>query len=158
MDEWIDIEEASRRMRRTSRQVRRYVERGRVQSRKRGVRVEYLASDIEAIAAELPQDSRPRVESQVMARGEMLTIVDKLQQQLAEAAAREGYLRAQLDQRPALTDTQLMRDELAQVRAERDVLQSRIADLRTGGQRAWIISLLMFVLLAVVIVLFLVLR
>ena len=158
MDEWIDIEEASRRMQRTGRQVRRYVERGRVQSRKRGVRVEYLASDIEAIAAELPQDHRPRVESQVMTRGEMLTIVEKLQQQVADAAAREGYLRAQLDQRPALNDTQLVRDELAQVRAERDALQTQIADLRTGGQRAWVISLLMIVLLAVVIVLFLVLR
>lgn len=158
MDEWIDIEEASRRMQRTGRQVRRYVERGRVQSRKRGVRVEYLASDIEAIAAELPQDQRPRVESQVMTRGEMLTIVEKLQQQVTDAAAREGYLRAQLDQRPALNDTQLVRDELTQIRAERDALQSQLVDLRTGSQRAWVISLLMIILLAVVIALFLFLR
>jgi len=158
MDEWIDIEEASRIMGRTSRQVRRYVERGRIQNRKRGVRVEYLASDVEAIAAELPQDSRPRVESQVMTRGDMLTIVERLQQQLAEAGAREGYLRAQLDQRPALTDTQLVRDELSQIRAERDALQQQIADLRTGGKRAWVVSLVALTLLAIVIILFLTLR
>ncbi|KAB8139645.1 hypothetical protein F8S13_27310 [Chloroflexia bacterium SDU3-3] len=159
MDEWIDISEASRRIKRTDRQVRRYVEKGRIRSRRRGAYVEYHAGDVDTLAAELPQDERPRAEpQQLMTRGEMLGLVERLQQQLAEAAAREGYLRAQLEQRPELPDTQAVKDDLVQARAERDALQHQIDALQQGSRRAWILALAALAILAIVVILVLVLH
>jgi hypothetical protein len=81
MDEWIDIAEAKRRIGRTDRQVRCYVEQGKIRSRRRGAYVEYNTTDVDNIATSLPQDKRPKAEpQQVMTRGEMLTIVERQQQ------------------------------------------------------------------------------
>ena len=155
--EWIILEEAQRRLKRGMRQVKRYVEEGRLRTRKRGVRIEYFAPDVDVLAATLitPTYSDEAPKTQIMPRGEMLMLIEKLQQQLAEAAAREGYLRGQLDQRPALEEKQNLMVDLTAVRVERDALRSQISDVRGTNKRIWLyftISLIVVLLLVGVII------
>src|SRR5690349_21660239 len=105
-DEWMPAAQAAAYLGKTDRQLRRYKAAGRVRSRVRAGRVEYHRADLEKIKAEIPEDTRPHVPAQdIVPAGELLTLIREQQEQLQQAAAQLGYLRAQLEARPALEDT-----------------------------------------------------
>ncbi len=140
-DEWINATEAQAYIGRTDRQLRRYAQQGRVRTRKRGGRVEYARADLDLVRESMPDDPEPRGGQQIVPAGELLGYVRELQEQLQQSAAREGYLRAQLEQRLALTDERALRDELAQERQHRKAIEAEKsaaqAELRraNGGRR-----------------------
>ncbi len=140
-DEWINATEAQAYVGRTDRQLRRYAQQGRVRTRKRGGRVEYARADLDLVRESMPDDPEPRGNQQIVPAGELLGYVRELQEQLQQSAAREGYLRAQLEQRLALPDERTLRDELAQERQYRKQIEAEsaaaLAELRRtqGGRR-----------------------
>ena len=123
-DEWMPAAQAAAYLGKTDRQLRRYKAAGRVRSRVRAGRVEYHRGDLDKLQAELPEDTRPRAveQQQIVPAGELLQLIREQQEQLQQAAAQLGYLRAQLEQRPALEDTQRLQGEL-------DTAKRRIAEL-----------------------------
>lgn len=133
-DEWINATEAQAYIGRTDRQLRRYAQQGRVRTRKRGGRVEYARADLDLVRESMPDDPEPRGNQQIVPAGELLGYVRELQEQLQQSAAREGYLRAQLEQRLALPDERTLRDELAQERHHRATLEAEIRRA-AGGRR-----------------------
>lgn len=127
--EWINAQAATEMLGRTDRQLRRYANSGRVRTRLQGQRVQYHRGDIEQLASELGEDTRPRVpEQQIIPASDLLTYIREIQQALNEAAAREGYLRAQLEQRLALSDERMLRDQLAEQQARADNLQKELEE------------------------------
>jgi len=142
--EWLTSREAQAYLGRTDRQLRRYAKAGRVRTQVQAGRVHYYRPDLDQLAASLPPDERPQAEPpvQIVPAGDLMNMVQDLQAQLQQAAAREGYLRAQLDQRPRLEDQAALQAELAQVKAERDTLQAQLAALQGGRQRDATLALL----------------
>ena len=124
-DEWMPAAQAAEYLGKTDRQLRRYKSAGRVRSRVRSGRVEYHRGDLDKLRTELPEDTRPRATEstqQIIPAGELLQFIREQQDQLQQAAARIGYLQAQLESRPALEDLKAQQQEL-------EAAHQRIADL-----------------------------
>ena len=157
-EEWMGAAAAQDYVGRTDRQLRRWAEAGRVRTRKRGGRVEYLKADLDAIRETLEPDPEPRNRQQIVPAGELMGYVRELQDQLQQSAAREGYLRAQLEQRLALTDERTLRDELAAERERRKAIEAERAAIEARLHQAqrsrigWIVAeVLLVVLLGAII-------
>ena len=153
-EEWMGAAAAQDYVGRTDRQLRRWAEAGRVRTRKRGGRVEYAKADLDAIRETLEPDPEPRRQQQIVPAGELMGYVRELQEQLQQSAAREGYLRAQLEQRLALTDERTLRDELAAERerrkaieAERAAVEAQLQQAQRGGRAGWIVAAVVLALL-----------
>ena len=70
-EDWISSQEAKALLKRRDRQLRRYVQIGRLRSRPREGRVEYLREDVERLAQELPSEPQePAPQLQLMPPGE----------------------------------------------------------------------------------------
>jgi hypothetical protein len=153
-EEWMNSQAARIHLHRTDRQLRRYVEIGQLRSRRRGRHVEYLRQDIERLAQELPSEAQePAADLQLIPPSDLLEYISRLQEQLEQYAAREGYLRAQLEARPQLEDTQALRSELAQTSAERDALQRQIGGLQVRYRRSRLFIVALVVILVGVLAL-----
>lgn len=127
-DEWIPAAQAAALLGKTDRQVRRYKASGRVRSRVRSGRVEYHRGDLEQLRAELPSDDRPRAAAQeLITPGQAFDLIREQQAQIAQLSAQLGYQRAQLDQRPALEDTQALQAELEAAKKRIAELEAQIA-------------------------------
>jgi hypothetical protein len=158
-DHYLSSREAQQTLGRTDRQLRRYAESGRVRTRVQGGRVQYHAGDVDRLRQELRPDDRPHVpDQQIIPAGEMLDLVRSLQQQIAESAAREGYLRAQLDTRPRLEDQQAIQAQLADERANRQLAERQLQDAQARldrserrGQLATIAAVVFLTLLIVAV-------
>lgn len=141
VDEWMPAAQASTYLGKTDRQLRRYREAGRVRSRVRAGRVEYAKVDLDAVRAELPEDTRPRAPASqdVITAGQALDLVREQQAQIAQLSAQIGYQRAQLEARPALEDTQRVQAELTAAQAELAAAQRRIVELeaQVAQRRRW---------------------
>ena len=153
-EEWMGAAAAQDYVSRTDRQLRRWAEAGRVRTRKRGGGVEYAKADLDAIRETLEPDPEPRNRQQIVPAGELMGYVKDLQEQLQQSAAREGYLRAQLEQRLALTDERTLRDELAAERerrkaieAERATIEAQLQQAQRGGRAGWALAAVVLVLL-----------
>ena len=157
-DEWVSAPEAQAYVNRTDRQMRRYAQQGRVRTRKRGGRVEYARADLENIRDAMGDDTAPRGNQQIVPAGELMGYVRELQEQLQQSAAREGYLRAQLEQRLALPDERLLRDELATEREHRKTLEAELRQLRSGQRIRWGIIAILAVLLVIAIAYVIIIR
>ena len=157
-DEWYGAQQAQDYVGRTDRQLRRWASAGRVRTRKRGGRVEYSRADLDAIRETLEEDTAPRSTQQIVPAGELLGIVRELQEQLQQSAAREGYLRAQLDQRLALPDERALRDELAAERQRRTAIEAQLNQVQRGSRFGWIVALLVLLVLIAAIVWYLAIR
>lgn len=157
-NEWLGAAQAQDYLGRTDRQLRRYAERGRVRTRKRGGRVEYNRADLDTIKETIEDDPAPRSNQQIVPAGELLGIVRELQDALQQSAAREGYLRAQLEQRLALPDERMLRDELAAERAHRTQLEQALKQVQGRSNYGWIVAALVLVLLIAAIIYFLFIR
>ena len=164
-EEWMGAAAAQDYVSRTDRQLRRWAEAGRVRTRKRGGRVEYAKADLDAIRETLEPDPEPRSRQQIVPAGELMGYVRELQEQLQQSAAREGYLRAQLEQRLALTDERALRDELTAERerrqaieAERAAVEAQLQQARRGGRVWQVVAVAVAVLLVLSIVWFLLIR
>lgn len=157
-DEWYGAQQAQDYVGRTDRQLRRWASAGRVRTRKRGGRVEYSRADLDAIRETLEEDTAPRSQQQIVPAGELLGIVRELQEQLQQSAAREGYLRAQLDQRLALPDERALRDELAAERAYRQSIEAQLNHMTRRSRAAWTVVAVVLLVLIAAIVWYLVIR
>lgn len=157
-DEWMSAQQAQDYVGRTDRQLRRWSSGGRVRTRKRGGRVEYSRADLDAIRETLEEDTAPRSTQQIVPAGELLGIVRELQEQLQQSAAREGYLRAQLDQRLALPDERALRDELATERQRRTAIEAQLNQVQRGSRFGWIVAALVLLVLIAAIVWFFFIR
>ena len=146
-DEWFNAAEAQAYVNRTDRQLRRYAQQGRVRTRKRGGRVEYARADLDELRDALPDDPEPRGGQQIVPAGELLSYVERLQAELQQSAAREGYLRAQLEQRLALPDERALRDDLAAERQRRAAIEAELQQMRGGRRVAWLVAIVLAVLL-----------
>lgn len=138
-DQWMPTAQAADYLGKTDRQLRRYKTAGRVRSRVRSGRVEYHRADLEKLRAELPEDARaraPEPSQQIIPAGELLQLIREQQEQLQQAAARIGYLQAQLEQRPALEDTQALQQELEASRRRIAELEAQ-ANKRRGFRWPW---------------------
>lgn len=157
-DEWLNAAESQAYVNRTDRQLRRYAQQGRVRTRKRGGRVEYARADLDQLRDALPDDPEPRGGQQIVPAGELLSYVERLQAELQQSAAREGYLRAQLEQRLALPDERALRDDLAAERQRRAAIEAELQQMRGGRRVAWLIAIVLAVLLIGAIVYLLLIR
>lgn len=146
-DEWLNAAESQAYVNRTDRQLRRYAQQGRVRTRKRGGRVEYARADLDTLREGFPDDPEPRGGQQIVPAGELLSYVERLQAELQQSAAREGYLRAQLEQRLALPDERALRDDLAAERQRRAAIEAELQQMRGGRRVAWLIAIVLAVLL-----------
>lgn len=157
-DEWFNAAEAQAYVNRTDRQLRRYAQQGRVRTRKRGGRVEYARADLDQLRDTLPDDPEPRGGQQIVPAGELLSYVERLQAELQQSAAREGYLRAQLEQRLALPDERALRDDLAAERQRRAAIEAELQQMRGGRRVAWLVAIVLAVLLIGAIVYLILIR
>ena len=157
-DEWFNAAEAQAYVNRTDRQLRRYAQQGRVRTRKRGGRVEYARADLDELRDALPDDPEPRGGQQIVPAGELLSYVERLQAELQQSAAREGYLRAQLEQRLALPDERALRDDLAAERQRRAAIEAELQQMRGGRRVAWLVAIVLAVLLIGAIVYLILIR
>ena len=164
-EEWMGAQAAQDYVSRTDRQLRRWAEAGRVRTRKRGGRVEYAKADLDAIRETLEPDPEPRNRQQIVPAGELMGYVKDLQEQLQQSAAREGYLRAQLEQRLALTDERTLRDELAAERerrkaieAERVAIEAQLQLAQRGGRAGWALAAVVLVVLLSLVIWYLATR
>lgn len=157
-EEWLGAQQAQAYVGRTDRQLRRYAERGRVRTRKRGGRVEYSRADLDTIRETIEEDTAPRAQQQIVPAGELMTYVRELQEQLQQSAAREGYLRSQLEQRLALMDERTLRDELAAERANRAAIETQLSQVQRRSRTGWVVAIAVLLLLVFVIAWFFVIR
>ena len=155
-DEWLGAAAAQDYIGRTDRQLRRYASQGRVRTRKRGGRVEYAKADLDQVRETNADDPEPRNTQQIVPAGELMGYVRELQEALQQSAAREGYLRAQLEQRLALTDERALRDEIAAERQHRAAIEAQLQQARGGRRTAWVVAIVLALLLigAIVYVVF----
>ena len=140
--EYISVEAAAETLRMTARQVNRYGNEGRIQTRRAGRRVLYLRTDVEALAVELGVAHRPapRPRAELVPVGHMLdyirerdTRLDDLQKQLLAAAAEIGRLQQALDQTRLLADqAELLRQRVADLEEERNQLRAELDQIRSG--------------------------
>lgn len=152
--EWMSSAEAQRVLRRTPRQLRRYVESGRLRSRRLGTRVVYLRADVEHLVTQLPldlPDSAPEV--QLVPAGELLDYIRELQERIEGYAAREAHLRAQLETRPQLDDTQRLAVELARAQTERAAVQQQLDLFRQRHRRMRSVAVVLLVVLLLALLL-----
>jgi DNA repair exonuclease SbcCD ATPase subunit len=142
-NDWYTVEEAARALQRSTRQVRRYADDGRIKTkRSTSGRVLFYVPDVTALRHELdidesspPPPPKPRVEViQQQERLEFLAYIRERDKQLAELQTRmeqalieAGRLRGKLESYNLLPeDVQALREELASVKAERDELRRRL--------------------------------
>jgi hypothetical protein len=155
-DQWMSSREAQAYIGRTDRQLRRYAERGRVRTRTSAGRVQYHRGDLDQVRAELPPDDRPKgPETQIVPAGELAEMVRELQREIAAAAAREGFLRGQLEQRPRLEDQQALQAQIAEERINRQLAERQLSDMQSrldrSEQRRQVVTIIAVVALTLLI-------
>jgi DNA repair exonuclease SbcCD ATPase subunit len=139
-DEWMPAAQAAEYLGKTDRQLRRYKSAGRVRSRVRSGRVEYHRNDLDKLRAELPEDARPRAAEstqQIIPAGELLQFIREQQDQLQQAAARIGYLQAQLESRPALEDLKAEQQELEEAHQRIAGLEAQLLEAQRRQRRGF---------------------
>ncbi len=137
---YIPVETAAEILRMTARQVNRYGNEGRLQTRRAGRRVLYLRSDVDALAAELGVTLRPapRPRAELVPVGQMLDYLrerdarlDELQRQLLSAATEIGRLQQTIEhQRLLAVQAEQLRTRVAELEAERDQLRAELDAIR----------------------------
>lgn len=156
-NDWLGSTQAQDYVGRTDRQLRRWASSGKVRTRKRGGRVEYSRADLDTIRGTMDEEPGPR-NQQIVPAGQLMTYVQELQEQLQQSAAREGYLRAQLEQRLALPDERALREQLATERERRQALETELQRIQGRSRIGWVVAMAIAVLLIIAIVWFLFIR
>ena len=131
---WLDPHEAAERLNRTERQVYRYGKEGRVTTRRHGRRTQFLAADVEKLAAELGAADEPRSPKpprlELMEPGAVLDSFNRYLESLEEKNRQIQELMYRLGQQ----DTELQRrllpedaESLRQRAEETDTLRQQLA-------------------------------
>jgi len=124
-NDWISGKTAQDRLSRSERQIRNYASAGKIRTQVRGRRVEYYGPDVDALAAELQPDDRPRApDAQIVPAGELLNHIRQLEAQLSETMMQVGYLRSALEERTLQRDEAKVAQRLL-VDKEREVIDLR---------------------------------
>lgn len=151
-DQWISTEAAVALLGRTRRQLDRYVAEKKIRKRPYGRLVKYHRGDIERLRETFPPESKPKTEiTEIIPAGELLQRIDRLQGEIMHAAAREGYLRAQLEQRPQLEDQQRLERELRDEQATRRELERQLQGVQKSRRAISITALIIGAILVLVI-------
>jgi hypothetical protein len=140
-DEWMTAAGAAATLNRSDRQLRTYVQQGKLHTRRRGPggRVEYRAADVYALASELgPGDTPPRVETaEIVPSSALARRVDELTNALLDAQARAERAETALRLLPPPDEAQAWRVELAEQRAQAQGLRAELAAAQGAGRIAW---------------------
>lgn len=134
-DKYITAERAASTLGVSERTVYRYAETEQIRTRKSGRRTMFHAGDVARLSDDL----------QSQRQGPDPDVVQQLRTELQQATYRIGYLESQLQQR-LLPDHEIqLRDELAQAKAERDMLRQNLSQA-SAPWRTWaLIGLLIIV-------------
>lgn len=146
MDEWIEASEAAERLNRTERQVYRYGTAGRVRTRRHGRRTQFHAGDITTLAAELGASDEPRPpkppRQEIMEPGAMLDYLrerdarlEQAQREIQQLIYQLGQKDAELGRRALPEDTDKLRQELEDVKKERDALLEQLNQRKPWWKR-----------------------
>lgn len=141
-ERYITAEQAAQIIGRDSRSVHRYGESGTIRTRKAGRRTMFHAGDVQRLADDIGAQRRALAEDDAA----------QLRNQLQQATYRIGYLEAQLEQRLLPDHAMQMRDELTQLKTERDMLQQQLQSIQAQLERArapW--RMWLFVILLVIV-------
>lgn len=145
-EDWLSPAAASATLRRSERQIREYARQKRIRTRRRGTRVEYAASDVRQLAAELQVDrDPPRAESvEIVPAIDLARRVDVLTDALRQAEQRAAAAETALRLLPSPDEARQLRDvakdaqiEAAELRAEVSALKGALGQAQGGEQRAW---------------------
>ena len=151
-EDWVSGRAAMARLGRSERTFRRYIQQKRIRTRPGKGGLVYNLKDIETLLAEMPDEERPGPPMEIIPAGQLLDHITQLQEQIQNAAAREGYLRAQLEQRPLLEDTQRVQADLERERATRIVLEQERDRLLATQRRSNIFQIVAIFIIAALIV------
>lgn len=136
-DVWLEASDAAERLHRTERQIYRYGTTGRVRTRRHGRRTQFHATDIETLAAELgaTDEARPpkAPRQEIMEPGAMLDYLrerdarlDQAQREIQQLIYQLGQKDAELGRRALPEAVDALRQELEQVKSERDALREQV--------------------------------
>ena len=151
-EDWVSGRAAMARLGRSERTFRRYVQQKRIRTRPGKNGLVYNLQDIETLIAEMPDEERPGPPMEIIPAGQLLDQLNRLQEQIQSAAAREGYLRAQLDQRPLLEDTQRVQADLERERATRTILEQERDRLLASQRRSGIFQIVAILIIAALVI------
>lgn len=123
-DDYLTADQAAQILRVTDRQARRYADAGQVRSKRLGNRVLLHREDVEALAAQQRAFDKPPT------RSELLSLLERLRTELQVVTAREAALAERLRLLPTPDEVTRLREELAAIKAERDVLRAELERCR----------------------------
>jgi hypothetical protein len=164
--EWLTVEQVASLLGTSTRQAHRYAEgeSARIRTRRAGRRILFYRPDVENLAEALgiarreppaPPPTRPQVV--VQQHAELLAYIRDLQEQIQQAAAREGYYKAQLESRLSLPDERSLRTAIEEERAQRIALEQQEAAARRelkalqGNQRWLIITIATLIIITLIL-------
>lgn len=141
-NDWLTVEQVATMLGTSTRQAHRYGEgeSARIRTRKAGRRVLFSRTDVDKLARDLgiarrepptPPPARPQVVAQQQTElleyiRELQGQISQLQDEIRDAAAREGYYKAQLDARLSLTDERSLRNTLEAEQQTKQELENQI--------------------------------
>jgi hypothetical protein len=156
-DEWMTIRATQNYLHRGDRMIRKYVAAGRIRTRVRGRRVEYLRADVEALATELEPETREQIPEQaIVPPGELLNHIKDLERQLNEATAQIGYLRGLLEERNIqLEEAKAVRRLLTDKEQEAVQLHQQLTIIQGGRRIAWATAAFILIIFLLILAYFL---
>lgn len=137
------------RLRRSDRQLRRYVEAGTLRTKRTtGGRVMYRAEDVERLAAGLDTTAGPppATVAEVVPSSDLARRVEELTGALIDAERRAVAAEAALRLLPPPQEAQALRAEAAEARAEAEGLRRLLQAVEGGARRAWAVAAVLLVL------------
>jgi DNA-binding transcriptional MerR regulator len=154
--EWMSPAGAAATLRRSERQLRNYAQQGKLRTRRRGPggRVEYLAADVQALAAEMQVErDLPRAETvEIVPSTQLAAQLERLHVALRDAEVRAAQAEQALRLLPPPEEARALQAEAAEARAEVRTLRELLAEARGTSRAAWRVALIALAVALVAVV------
>lgn len=147
--DWLTQAATQARLRRSDRQLRRYVESGALRTKRTaGGRVLYRAEDVARLAGQLDAEAGPppAAVAEIVPSSDLARRVEELTDALIAAERRAVAAEAALRLLPPPQEAQALKAEAAQARAEADGLRALLGEVQGGARRAWLVAAVLLVL------------